>query len=494
MLANDGLVFGEKMKIVYLIPSCGVSGGIAVICQHANRLLNRGHDVWLVPQTSERSIDWFPSQRVPIVGLNQYPVDTDILVATSWSTVFQVALLPARHKCYFVQSDETRFHPQNSPWEHITRLSYTIGYNYLTEARWIKAWLGDNFGHDAELVPNGLDDTIFFPAEPIQPKGNKPRILLEGAIGLPYKGMAEAFAAVQDLDVEVWCVSSYGKPKKHWKCDRFFEQVPMTEMRRIYSSCDILLKLSLVEGFFGPPMEMMACGGTVVVGKVTGYDEYIENEVNALVVDPFHPQQATQAICRLINDGSLRAQLRENGRQTAMRWQWEPSIVILERYYLDVADGRRGIAMSAGKAASARSLAYIYEQLRGEELLTVQLKPWLETSTPITSAQELRLAERQHLQTWKRIAPIRLLGGILPKSLGRFKRIGVLLCRHIANAIRNPRHGIRQGRTALSIIRISGWHGLRLAMLSQDMQRQQLERMRRQYDAYGTSNNGHEKS
>lgn len=494
MLANDVLVLGEKMKIVYLIPSCGVSGGIAVICQHANRLLNRGYDVLLVSETSEPSIDWFPSQRVPIVSLKQYPLDTDILVATGWSTAFQVALLPARHKCYFVQSDETRFHARNSPWEHITRLSYTISYNYLTEARWIRTWLGDNFGHDVELVPNGLDDTIFFPAEPIQPKSNKPRILLEGAIGLPYKGMSEAFAAVQDLDVEVWCVSSYGKPKKHWKCSRFFEQVPMTEMRRIYSSCDILLKLSLVEGFFGPPMEMMACGGTVVVGKVTGYDEYIEDEVNALVVDPFQPQQATQAIRRLINDGSLRAKLRENGRQTAMRWLWEPSIDILERYYLDMVDGRRGIAMSAGKEASARSLAYFYGQLRGEELLTVQTRPWLEASTPITSAQELRLAERQRSQTWKRIAPIRLLGGILPKSLGPFKRIGVLVCRYIASAMRNPCHGIRRVRRALSILRVSGWHGLRRAMVSHDTHRQQIECMRSQYDAYSTCSNRYEKS
>ena len=36
------------MKIVYFIPGVGVSGGIAVVCQHANRLLQRGHQVYLV--------------------------------------------------------------------------------------------------------------------------------------------------------------------------------------------------------------------------------------------------------------------------------------------------------------------------------------------------------------------------------------------------------------------------------------------------------------
>ena len=358
------------MKIAYLIPGCGVSGGIAVVCQHVNRLLSRGHEVLLVSETDERTIDWFPNQCVPIIGLQNFPSDLDILVATAWSTAFRVAVLPAKHKFYFVQSDETRFHPKNSAWEHITRLSYGIEYNYLTEARWIRQWLLDGFGHSAELVPNGLDDSIFFPSTPIEPKGRKPRILLEGAIGLPYKGMAEAFEAVQDIDVEVWCVSSYGKPEKTWKCDRFFEQVPMTEMRRIYSSCDILVKLSRVEGFFGPPMEMMACGGTVVVGKVTGYDEYIENEVNALVVDPLKPQQATTAIKRLIEDADLRDRLTENGKLTAERWQWESSIDTLEQYFSDVIIGTRGVALSPTKADFARSAAFFYGQLRGVDMST----------------------------------------------------------------------------------------------------------------------------
>lgn len=351
------------MKIAYLIPGCGVSGGIAVVCQHVNRLKNRGHDVLLISENDERVIDWFPNQLVQIVGLDDVPDDLDALVATAWSTAFRVAVLPAKHKFYFVQSDETRFHPKNSAWEHITRLTYSIAFNYITEARWIKQWLSDSFGHDATLVPNGLDDKLFFPAEPLVPKGNKPRVLLEGAIGLPYKGMAEAFEAVQDLDVEVWCVSSYGKPDKSWKCDRFFERVPMTDMKRVYASCDILLKLSRVEGFFGPPMEMMACGGVAVVGRVTGYDEYIEDEVNALVVDANKPLEAAQALKRLIENENLRNRLEKNGRITAENWQWEPSIDILEREFIDVIEGNRGVNFDQSKIQLAHSINFFYQQM-----------------------------------------------------------------------------------------------------------------------------------
>lgn len=364
------------MRIGYVLPGTGVSGGIAVVCQHANRLQARGHEVVLVSETPERTIDWFPDLRVPVIGIESVPPDLDVLVATGWTTSFRVAMLTARNKFYFVQSDETRFHVANSPWEHITRLSYGMPYNYLTEARWVRRWLKDAFDQEAELVPNGLDENIFYPDEPLEPRGRRPRVLLEGAIGLPYKGMAEAFRAVADEDVEVWCVSSLGRPQRGWRCDRFFEQVPMADMRRIYSSCDILLKLSQVEGLFGPPMEMMACGGAVIVGRVTGHEEYIVDGVNALVVDPLRVDDATAALRRLITDTELRARLIEAGAETARTWSWEPSIDTLERFYLDVVEGRRGVRPSPAHSKRAFSVAYFYGLLRGEVLADPDGGPW----------------------------------------------------------------------------------------------------------------------
>jgi glycosyltransferase involved in cell wall biosynthesis len=332
------------MKITYLIPGTGVSGGIAVVCQHVNRLLARGHDVCMVAQSGQTEIKWFPNQNVRIVPLEEYPPDTEILVATGWTTSLTVAKLPAKQKFYFVQSDETRFHLQDDPYRYLTALTYLFDFNYFTEAKWIREWLMNNFGHHAEIIPNGLDEEIWYPAEPIFPKGERPRVLLEGAIDIPYKGMQDAFEVVSDLDVEVWCVSSYGLPKPEWKCDRLFTEYPMSEMHRIYSSCDILLKMSRVEGFFGPPMEMMACGGAVVVGKVTGYDEYIIDGYNALVVNPGDIPAARSAILRLIGDSELRKILMENGKKTAAEWKWEPSIDRLENYFIDILQNENNIS------------------------------------------------------------------------------------------------------------------------------------------------------
>ena len=355
------------MKIAYITPGCGISGGIAVICQHITRLQKRGHEVYLLSLDRPTAMDWFPEQTVPVIYVGDWMEPLDILVATGWSTAFYLPRIAATVKCYFVQSDETRFSPEGSLWQHLATLTYYFGVHYITEAKWIQEWLRVNFGHDSELIPNGLDERIFHPAAPLEPRGPRPRVLLEGAIILPYKGMAEAFEAVFPLDVEVWCVSQLGVPKPEWRCDRFFQQVPITEMCRIYSSCDILLKVSMVEGCFGPPMEMMACGGVAIVGRVTGYDEYIIDGYNALVVDVHDVAGVRNAINKVTSDNELRSRLIANGRVTADRYKWDESINVLERHYLALLSRQGSWSESSGRCKYDASLSYVYESLSKPE-------------------------------------------------------------------------------------------------------------------------------
>jgi len=199
----------------------------------------------------------------------------------------------------------------------------------MTEAKWIKQWLKEKFNKNALYVPNGINTNIFYPDTPLAPKSkNKKRVLLEGAINLPFKGMAEAFEVIKDINCEVWCVSYDGKPKPEWRCDRFFEKVPMDQMRHIYSSCDILLKLSRVEGFFGPPLEMMACGGVPIIAKVTGYDEYIKDGYNALVTEAGNIHKTKKVLKKLINDKKLYQKLLIGCKNTVKNMNWDKSIKI----------------------------------------------------------------------------------------------------------------------------------------------------------------------
>lgn len=327
---------GKEQKVFYLVPGVKISGGIAVVLQHANRLLKRGYAVKILSLNNENDASWFPDQKVEILPYGQTKEmlksgEIDLLVATAFSTAFTVDMAVAKRKIYFVQSDESRFFSDNEDLCKIIRKTYSLPLEYVTEARWIQKWLKNEFGHDSAYVPNGLDENIFFQTEPLAPKTEKARVLIEGAINVPFKGMEDAYSAVKDFDCELWIVSNNGKPKSSWKFDRFFENVPFDKMNEIYSSCDVFLKMSRIEGFFGPPMEAMACGCAVVVGKVTGYDQYIINEKNALVVEQGDVEGAKNAVQKLIENKELRDGLIENGYKTAREWNWDKSIDLLEK-------------------------------------------------------------------------------------------------------------------------------------------------------------------
>lgn len=326
-----------KKSICYIIPTTNITGGVAVVCEHLNRLQKLGYKCLIASYDNKTDLSWFPRQKVKVIPLknNQQIIEQyHTVVATGWITAYELLLLKVKRKIYFVQSDETRFYPHGSYLIKRVERTYTIPFEYMTEARWIRDWLKKEYGHQAEYVPNGINTDIFYPDTPLEAKPkNKKRILLEGAINLPFKGMAEAFEVVQDLDCEVWCVSYDGKPKPEWRCDRFFEKVPMEMMRRIYSSCDILLKLSRVEGFFGPPLEMMACGGVPVVAKVTGYDEYIIDGYNALVTEPDNIPKTKKILQKLLTEKSLYKKIQLNCKETIYKINWEQRTKNLIKIY-----------------------------------------------------------------------------------------------------------------------------------------------------------------
>lgn len=320
------------MKIAYLLPGTGISGGVGVILQHTNRLMERGHEVILILTSGQDSWDlsWFPNNKVPVLSYHtpyQYRFhNIDHLVATGWQTVEYLCRIDAKNKYYFVQSDERRF-SEDLEFKSVVDKTYRSPVNYITEAIWIQKWLASEYGHYATWVPNGLDINIFHPVQ-VQP--HRPRVLIEGPISIPFKGVADCIKAIAGIGCEVWMVSNAGTPDPSWKIDKFFSKVPMDKMREIYSDCDVLLKMSQVEGFFGPPMEAMACGCAVVCSKVTGYSEYIDHEKNALVVESGDIAGARAAVVKILADPFLKNSLVLNGYNTVKQWPWAPSIDRLE--------------------------------------------------------------------------------------------------------------------------------------------------------------------
>lgn len=320
----------SRKKICWLVAGLGISGGLAVILKHANHLLGKGHDVSLITLGDVQKIEWTHND-VPIYSIkDEYALKKiDLLIATAWNTEPYLEEIDTKRRLYFVQSDERRFIDEKSLKRAIGE-GYGQNYEYFTEAFWIQKMFHEEFNVPAFYVPNGVDREMFKPSKPLDPKGKRKRVLIEGPIDIPFKAVEDCYNAIKDLDCEIWIVSSAGKPKPGWRYDRFFEKVPQSMMASIYSSCDIFIKMSRIEGFFGPPLEAMACGCVPVVGKVTGWDEYIIDGYNALAVDLKDVAAAKNAVKKLMEDSTLYERLLENGNETAKNWPWTKSFERIE--------------------------------------------------------------------------------------------------------------------------------------------------------------------
>ena len=310
-----------------------ISGGTYVIIQHASYLRRCGFDVTLAAQEafSPSTIAWHDeASQLHCIPIEQAKSETfDLVIATWWKTVFELEYFDANRFAYFVQSIESRFYPEDdAPLRALVDSTYRFPLAYVTEATWIQKYLFEEYGQTTTLVRNGIRKDVYQKNGPtVAPRSmHRPRVLIEGHFGVSFKNTALALRLAREAGArDIWVLT--GSPI-NWipGVSRIFSQVPISQTAEIYRSCDILIKLSTVEGMFGPPLEIFHCGGTAVVYDVTGHDEYIVDGLNARVLPRGDADGVVRAISKLLSDqGELKA-LKSGALQTAAEWpSWEES-------------------------------------------------------------------------------------------------------------------------------------------------------------------------
>jgi glycosyltransferase involved in cell wall biosynthesis len=250
----------------------------------------------------------------------------------------------AKNYCYFVQSIESKFYNANNDdiIRQLVDSTYKIGMPIITEATWIKDYLSDHYNINAYLVKNGIRKDVYTSdGSVIESRlGNgKLRILVEGPLGVDFKNTKKALEIARKSNAdEVWLMTSTPL-KRHKLADRVFSQVPIFRTPEIYRSCDIVLKLSYVEGMFGPPLEMFHCGGTAIVYDVTGHDEYMVHKYNSYVVHRDNESKVIDYINYLKKHYSVLHDLQRNASITASNWHdWDKAASDFECSLVDIAN------------------------------------------------------------------------------------------------------------------------------------------------------------
>ncbi|AGA59920.1 glycosyltransferase [Thermobacillus composti KWC4] len=321
------------MKWAILLGSPDISGGSYVIFEHAIRAQKKGIEITIVTEekVSMERLHWHPEAR-SLIWKTFSEVSNeifDICIATWWRTVYEMTRVTASTYAYFVQSIESRFYEESEkPLRKLVESTYRLPLYKITEATWIKQYLKEKHNSEAYLVRNGIRKDIYSPiGESIAPREpGKLRVLVEGPIDVGFKNVPKTIELCRrSLADEIWLLTS-SPIDSYTGVDRVFSRIPIFDTAKIYRSCDVIIKLSYVEGMFGPPLEMFHCGGTSITYNVTGHDEYIVADVNGLVAATDDDDQVIQYINLLKENPTKLNQLKTKALETAEQWpSWDQS-------------------------------------------------------------------------------------------------------------------------------------------------------------------------
>jgi glycosyltransferase involved in cell wall biosynthesis len=188
-------------------------------------------------------------------------------------------------------------------------------------------------GVDARFRPNldpatvsrvriryGLPERFVLCVGTIEPRKNLPTLL-------------EAYAALRPRHEDVGLVIAGAKG---WLYERFFDRlrslglerevvltgfVPDEDMPALLDAAEVFAFPSEFEGFGLPPLEAMASGTPVVCSNAASLPEVVGDA--GLLLPPRDVGAWVEALGRVLDDGHLRAGLRDRGLERARRFGWD---------------------------------------------------------------------------------------------------------------------------------------------------------------------------
>ncbi len=102
---------------------------------------------------------------------------------------------------------------------------------------------------------------------------------------------------------------------------KFLNYVPYDRLPIIINQAIALVFPSLWEGFGLPVLEAMACGTPVITSNLSSLPEVAGDA--AILINPYHVEEITDAMQMVANDSGLRSQLSQRGLARSHQFSWE---------------------------------------------------------------------------------------------------------------------------------------------------------------------------
>jgi len=206
--------------------------------------------------------------------------------------------------------------------------------------------LAHYFGrHDAVVVPNGVDTSLFSPASrqtlrntARQKLGYSPADIVLLLVGNDWRNkglpvLLEVMSRLRHLPFYL-CVVGSDAPAEFLPqvqslhlSDRVQFFAESSEVLSFYSAADIYVAPSLEDSFNLPVLEAMACGLPVVVSRQAGISEYIVDGVDGILLHtPEDPRALAGSLSLLLQQPELRRSLGENAARKAAQFSWDRQV------------------------------------------------------------------------------------------------------------------------------------------------------------------------
>lgn len=333
-----------QVKIIFILQTLGISGGIKIVFEHASRLAERGFDVQVWGLDSQ-SIPWGVSDKLKIRTFKNYdrlihnltPIEA-IKVATWWETAFPVWLSSVNQgiPVYFIQEFETWFYPNDIVAQSSVVSCYRKEFINMTTSKYNLDEIM-SIGLKATPIPCGYDDSTYKTIPGVKRETNT---LL--AVGRTFfqKNFEFTFKAWKQLGESrpvMWLFGIEPEIEK-WDDKITYHKKPTNEeVNLLYNQASMFVQTSRHEGFSLPILEAMAAGCPVICTDAHGNRDFCFDEKNCLLVEHDDVEGLKKAIAKLQKNKSLRDKLAKQGLETAKNYKWKVIIDRVEDFYKEVA-------------------------------------------------------------------------------------------------------------------------------------------------------------
>ena len=251
----------------------------------------------------------------------------DIYIATNWQSFTPTRIVARDRKIpmmYFVQADETEF-SNSAIYKRQVVKTYVNDVHKFTQSRWLVELLKDKFDANLDYIGLGIDHRVFYPRSDIFSNIIFTIARTELTKGFPVfvKAMNMLWEKRKDFNVVI-----AGNTRAVNREDIRFPHEFLgwihddDTLAKLYSS-SIFVNTGINEALPMPPLEAMACGGTVVMTNGGGSVEYVNDNKNCFVTKAGESEELCQKLDLVLSSPEVRKNMRKEAILTASKYTWD---------------------------------------------------------------------------------------------------------------------------------------------------------------------------